>query len=269
MNSQKVKNPFLSSLAIQIRVVKALIRREYITLSGKSGLGFLMLFGEPLVVMLFVMIMVGRSKIHATTDFPAYDFIISGWGILWLARYPIQRMGGALLGNASFLYHRNIKIFDILAARTLLMMGASVTSFVIIFILYMAISPSISIYNVYYIFFSFAYVEWYTFNICIITGILTGYTFLGDKVSILMSIIHLFASGAFFMVTWLPQEIQGYVLLSPLVDATEMMRYGFYGDKVECLFSISYMLCFNLFMSYFCLRRTYVLTKTRSLILDS
>ena len=51
MNSQKVKNPFLSSLAIQIRVVKALIRREYITLSGKSGLGFLMLFGEPLVVM--------------------------------------------------------------------------------------------------------------------------------------------------------------------------------------------------------------------------
>lgn len=259
---------FRASLTVQIRVIKALIRREYITLSGKSGFGFVLLFGEPFIVMLFVMGIVAHSKMHSKMSFPVYDFVVSGWGILWLCRYPLQRMGGVIIGNASFLYHRNIKIFDILIARTILMLSASLMSFVLIFIGYILIVPTLEIYNFSYILISLFFTCWYTISICLLTGMLTGYCFLAEKVAPLVALVHVFISGSFFMVSWLPKSYQKIALLSPLIDATEMMRYGFYGDKVLCLFDIPYTIAFNLFLTFFTLRLTYVMTKTRNLILE-
>lgn len=259
---------FRRSLSVQMRIIQALIRREYITLSGKSGMGFLILFGEPFMIMLFVMIIIAHNRLHAKLSFPIYDFVLSGWGIMWLCRYPLQRMGGAILGNASFLYHRNIKILDILISRSFLMLSASVVSFVLIFILYLLIVPSIEIYQPLYIALSLFYTCWYTLCICIIFGGLAGYSSLGDKFPILIAIIHVFISGSFFMVAWLPPNMQRIALLSPLIDMTEIMRYGFFGDRVPCMFDIPYITMANLALTFIALRLTYVLSKTKNVILE-
>lgn len=267
MSKQQI-NQFLQSLSIQTRVIKALIRREYITLSGKSGFGFLMLLGEPFVVMSFVMGFVSYSRLHTKTTFPIFDFVISGWGIQWICRYPLQRMGGAIIGNASFLYHKNIKVLDILISRSILMISAAMLSLSVIFVLYLMLFHTGEFYDILYILAALLYTLWYTLVICVFAGLLSAYTTLGDKVPILLSILQVFITGSFFMVTWIPETYRTAILALPLVNATEMMRYGFYGDKIRCIYSVPYMLFHVLCFTYITVRLVYIMPKKRSLQLE-
>jgi len=48
-------------------------------------------------------------------------------------------------------------------------------------------------------------------------------------------------SGAAFMVDWLPQNLQHWILLIPMVNAVEMLREGFFGDVVHTHYDAGYM----------------------------
>ena len=53
-------------------------------------------------------------------------------------------------------------------------------------------------------------------------------------------------SGAVFMVDWMPQYAQKFVLLLPMVHGVEMIRSGYFGPLVKAHYDIGYMVTFDL-----------------------
>jgi ABC-type polysaccharide/polyol phosphate export permease len=48
------------------------------------------------------------------------------------------------------------------------------------------------------------------------------------------------------MVGWLPVEVQNILLMSPLVNAVELLREGYFGMSVKAQYSVSYTVTVNL-----------------------
>ena len=48
-------------------------------------------------------------------------------------------------------------------------------------------------------------------------------------------------SGAAFMVDWMPQKLQKFVLLLPMVHGTEILREGWFGNVVRTHYDLTYM----------------------------
>jgi capsular polysaccharide transport system permease protein len=86
-----------------------------------------------------------------------------------------------------------------------------------------------------------------------ICGILGAAFSFGSRVVILVGVAHVFLTGAFFMLAWIPEGYRKILLLFPMVHATEMMRDGLFGDFVETYYSIGYLLAANLVLTYIAL----------------
>lgn len=252
---------FTDALRIQFRVLNALVRREFIAMCGRQGLGFLMMFIEPFVLIVFIMgLVLVRSQRLAHT-FPLLSFVVSGWGIMYLCRLPIQRVGPAVSANVSFLVHRQITVLDIVVARSIMMVFSVLTCIVFIFLIYLIFLLDTRIYSPEHIVLGFFYCIWYSFVSCMVTATVCSYTVLGNKFLLPFAASHVFLTGAFFMVDWLPSSVHHLVLLLPMVNATEMVRYGMFGNIITCYFSGEYVFFFMIFYTFFSLRFLYVKTK--------
>lgn len=240
----------LESWRIQCRVIIALMQRHFIAMYGRSGVGFLMLFIEPLILMVCLVALITVRKMRSHVTFPLLAFALSGWGILWICRYPINKMGSAVYGNISFLYHRYIKLLDLLISRATMLVMATLTSFIFLYAIYKAVIDDYD-YDIFYIFISLIIALWYTFSMSLIAGIIATYCKMGDKILIVLSVFHAFTTGSFFMVDWVPQQYQSMLLLFPLVNVTEMMRYGMFGDRVQCHFDLMYPVICNIVLTFF------------------
>lgn len=246
---------FRNALKIQIRVQKALIRREFIAMNGRQGLGFLMLFAEPLVIMAFLMTLgVFRNVPHMGAGFPVFSFVISGWGVMWLCRYPIQRVGAAIVANLSFLAHRQITVLDLVFSRCLLMVAAVMVSLSFIYLIFITFLVDSRCNDSGIIMLGLLFALWYSFVSSVLAVAVSSYTILGSKFIILFAASHIFITGAFFMVDWLPLRYQGLILLFPMVHATEMIRDGMFGNLIKCHYNIAYTSIFLLVYTYFSFR---------------
>ena len=108
---------FCRGVAIQWRVVGALLIREIYSRFGRESLGFAWIVAEPLVFalpVLFVWRAVRDPHEHGLSLVP---FLWSGYLPLLLFRH----LGGRILlfirANVPLLYHQRVKIFDIFIAR--------------------------------------------------------------------------------------------------------------------------------------------------------
>ncbi len=254
---------FSRDLRVQIRVIKALVKREFIALYGRRGLGFLMMFAEPLVIMGVVMGIVAYSRLRQPSTFPVLSFVLTGWGIMWMCRYPVQRMSGVLRANASFLYHRQITVLDIFFGRTILSIFSTLVSFVLLFLLNQALLGDFSFHDPMAIVVSLLLVIWYTAGMCLLCALLSSYTPLGDRIILVVAAGHIFLTGAFAMMDWLPADLRTLVLYLPMANATELMRFGFFGDIVTCYYDIKYIVFFNIVLTYFTLQLFFSMKNTR------
>ena len=68
------------------------------------------------------------------------------------------------------------------------------------------------------------------------------YTEVFDRVTHLFTYLSLPVTGAFFMVFWLPTELQNAVLWVPTVHVFELVRDGQYGTRVPTHHDVGYVL---------------------------
>lgn len=246
---------FLQALKVQIRVLKALIRREFIAMNGRQGAGFLVLFAEPIIIIGFIMtLIVTRTGKNFGVGFPIYAFALSGWGIMWLVRYPIQRTGPAIVANLSFLAHRQITVLDLAVSRSLLILFAVLASLGVIVVIYATFLIEVRINEPGLIVLGLLFTLWYSFVSSVFAVAISTYTALGPKFAPLFSIFHVFTTGAMYMVEWLPAKWHSAALLFPMINVTEMTRDGMFGDVAICHYDIKYTFIFMLFYTAFTFR---------------
>src|SRR5271167_4078655 len=130
------KQSLLQCLRIQRRVMHALLMREVITRFGRENLGVLWLVGEPMLFTLGVATLWTAAGLHHGSPIPIVAFAVTGYSSVLMWRNSANRSGGAITQNKQLLFHRNVRVIDVLLTRIVIEIGGATGSFIMLSILF-------------------------------------------------------------------------------------------------------------------------------------
>ena len=240
MSSNVSTRPF-RALGAQIRVIKALILRDLSSRHEGTSSGLLWTLAEPIIITVIVLLYhwAGGSS-HTSSTVPVAAFVLTGYSPHLLLRHTGVAGITAINGNAPLLYHRFIHFTDFVFAKFLLEIFYVFLSFLIIYVAFFGFGILHLPLDMNYFYLGWFLHTWFAFAICLI------FTGGGLRWTIVRSIFQPFTYlmipvyGAFFMLYWLPQKTQYFLLFFPPMDATEILRRGYFGTTVPTHFDIPY-----------------------------
>lgn len=238
--------PLLRSLAVQARVVRALLLREVITRFGRKNLGVLWLFLEPMLFTLGISLLWTSAGLHHGSAMPIVAFAITGYSSVLMWRNTVTRCTSAIEQNLGLLYHRNVQVLDVFLARSVLETTGVIASFGLLslaFTLAGAIEAPVDPAKVVL---GLALLAWLGASLGLLIGSAVAYSELVYRLWVPISYLLFPISGAAFMVDWLPAAAQKTVLLLPMVHGVELLRDGYFGDTVHTHYDIGYLAGCNL-----------------------
>ena len=241
---------FKESLMIQMRVIGALLMREIITRYGRNNIGFLWLFIEPLMMTMFIVMMWKFARADQISSLNIVAFVLTGYPMAMMWRNASNRAIGAISGNMSLLYHRNVRVLDTILARVLLeVAGATIAQLAIMAVL-LAMRWIEWPVDIFYMLLAWLLMALFALGLgLLICSIAFKFDAFG-KLWGTFSFVMLPLSGAFFFVSTLPQQAQEYVLWIPMVHGTEMFRQGYFGSSILTMENPWYLLLCDLVLLF-------------------
>lgn len=232
---------FMRSLAIQRRVIGALLMREVITRFGRDNLGVLWLVGEPMLFTLGVAGLWAAAGMNHGAGIPIVAFAITGYSSVLVWRNTVNRCSSAIQANLNLLYHRNVRTTDVMVTRILLEVAGATGSFLVLSIFFMSIEWLSTPVDLLQVLFGWLMLVWFGASLALTMGALTSYSHIVERLWHPAAYLLFPLSGAAFMVEWLPPAAQKFVLLLPMVHGVEMVREGYFGNTVRTHYDVAYM----------------------------
>lgn len=237
--------PLSESWAIQRRVFGALLMREILTRYGRHNIGFLWLFAEPMLFTLGVTALWTIAGLHKVSSLPIVAFAVTGYSSVLLWRSMPSRCISAIEPNLPLLYHRNVRLIDVFAARIALEAVGTTISFVGLVVLFRGLEWLAFPEDVLLVAAGWLMLAWFGAGLALILGALSGTSELVEKFWHPAAYILFPLSGAAFLVDSLPSAAQQAVLLLPMVHGVECLREGYFGSKVVTHYDLTYMAAWN------------------------
>jgi capsular polysaccharide transport system permease protein len=230
-----------AALRVQLRVMGALTLRELGTRFGRDNLGYLWLFVEP------ALLGGGVGLLHHLTGHtmpggldPGAFFVI-GYIPFYLLRGVVNHAPSVIPANQSLLYHRQVTLLDIMSARSLLD-GAATFGAMLGFLLFFGLingnwppEPAKLVLGM-------VFMLGLAHGLAMLIATGSVYTDLFDRLTHLFSYLSMPLTGAFYMVFWLPTEMQRMVLWIPTVHCFELVRNGQFGTQVPTHYDLVYVI---------------------------
>jgi capsular polysaccharide transport system permease protein len=226
---------------LQCRVIGALLLREMSGRFGRENLGFVWIFIEPALLggMIGIMHHVTGHGLPGGID--VLSFWVLGYIPFYLFRAVVNRAPGAIVSNQSLLFHRRITILDIMIARNLLD-GAAVLGAMAVFVLVLGAATGTWPEEPAKLVLAMALMLGVAHGLSLLIAAGAVYTELFDRLTHLITYLAMPLLGCFFMVFWLPTELQEIALWNPTVHCFELMRRGQFGTAVPTFFDIPFVL---------------------------
>lgn len=240
----------LRSLAIQRRVLHALLMREVITRFGRENLGVLWLVAEPMMFTLGVATLWSLMKTGHGSTLPIVAFAITGYSSVLMWRNTVNRCTGGIAANVNLLYHRNVRVIDVMVTRILLEMAGATASFVILTLVFLAVEWIAPPSDLLLVLAGWGMLAWFGAGLGLLLGSAAALSELVDRFWHPASYLLFPLSGAAFMVEWVPQAFADIVLWLPMIHAVELIREGFFGDLVRTHHDMGYMAVCNLLLTF-------------------
>jgi capsular polysaccharide transport system permease protein len=237
------------SLRVQRRVLHALLMREIITRFGRENLGVLWLVGEPMLFTLGVASLWTAVGLHHRSPIPIVAFAVTGYSTVLMWRNSASRAGSAVHANKQLLYHRNVQIIDVLLTRILIEIGGATCSFILLSSVFIFIGWMPAPLDMLEIIFAWVMLAWFGTGLAVLIGAASAFSEMVERLWHPVSYLLFPLSGAAFMVAWLPNGLQKFVLLLPMVNGIEILREGYFGRVVPPHYSVGYMAACNLLLT--------------------
>ncbi len=222
-------------------VVGALMLRELHTRYGRENIGFLWIIGEPLLFCLGVTAFWSAVRPSYEHGIPVPSFVLTGYAPLMLWRHAVTRSVLCFTANASLLYHKQLGVLDLLAARIVLETVGSIVAFVVVALLFSvfdAYTPPKD-FGLFYL--GWFYMILFSAGCAIVFACASEMADWVEKITTVTGYLMIPVSGFAFMVDWLPPRARVYALYMPSVHAYEMIRGGQYGSSVVIHYDLAYV----------------------------
>lgn len=238
------------SLSIQARVIGALLMREIITRYGRHNVGFMWLFLEPMLFTLGVTALwVATKGLHGST-LPIVAFAVTGYSSVLLWRNCASRCAGAIAPNLALMFHRNVRVIDLFAARILLEVAGGTVSLIGLSAMFIAVGWMTMPADLLRMAFGWLLLAWFGAALGIVVGSLVERSEIVDRLWHTITYLLFPLSGAATMVDWLPTAAQQVVLWLPMVHGVEMLRHGYYGGLVRTYEDPGYLMLCNVVLTF-------------------
>ena len=239
--SSGASSSLLQSWAVQRRIIGALLMREILTRYGRHNIGFLWLFVEPMIFTLGVTTLWTLAKAAHGSNLPIVAFAVTGYSSVLLWRNMPARCIGAVQPNLSLMYHRNVKVMDVFAARLVLEAAGATMSFIALSVFFTAIGWMDLPEDIVKVMIGWVMIAWFGMSLAILLGSLSERSELIEKLWHPASYIAFPLSGAAFLVDALPKPAQEFVLWFPMVHGVEYLREGYFGQSIRAHYDLAYM----------------------------
>lgn len=237
-------NPsLLRSLAIEKRVIGALLMREILTRYGRKNIGFLWLFAEPMIFTLLITGLWTAMRSFHGSSIPIVAFGITGYSSVLLWRNMPARCIKAIEPNSALLYHRHVRPLDIYLSRVLLEAAGATISFMLLSLTLMFCGFVDPPEDVLTVIGGWLLMGWFGIGLGILIGAASESVVMIEKVWTPISYISFPLSGVAFLVDAMPTEARDLVLLIPMTHGIEMIRDGYFGSAFRAHYSVPYLLC--------------------------
>ena len=226
---------------IQRQVIGALLLREMSTRFGRENLGFLWLFVEPALLGGAVGMMHHLSGHGLPGGIDIMSFWVLGYIPYYLFRAVVNRAPTAIVSNQSLLFHRRITILDIMLSRNLLE-GGAVLGAMAVFVLLLGAATGTWPEQPAKMVAGMALMLGFSHGLSLLLAAGSVYSEMFERLTHLVTYLTLPILGCFFMVFWLPTELQKIALWIPTVHCFELMREGQFGKAVPTHYDLGYLL---------------------------
>jgi capsular polysaccharide transport system permease protein len=230
----------------QLRVLKALMLRELTTRFGRENIGFLWMMVEPLLFAVLVGLLWRAIKGPFEYGVDIIAFVVSGYIPLVLFRSSVSRAVSSFAANSSLLYHRQIKVLDLILVRFAIeLIGHSMAYLFVVITLYQfGFFPWP--YDLSYVLLGWGYYAIFTFAAVLVIAPLSEMSDVIEKLIPVTTYLMVPFSGTFYIVGSLYEDVATVVLYSPPVHGMEMMRYGVFGPSIDPQYDYVYPLAVSL-----------------------
>jgi capsular polysaccharide transport system permease protein len=240
---------FFDALRIQGRVIRALLMWEVVTRYGRDNLGFLWLFLEPMIFTLAVTALWSATGLGHTVHLPIVAFALTGYSSVLLWRNSASRCCLAIPATAGLLYHRPVRVLDILLTKILLEVAGATISFVVLGALWIGIGWAEPPNDVMVVLGAWLLLAWFGGALGLILGALTAFSEIAERLWHPTAYILFPLSGAIFMAEWLAPEFRQFVLWLPMVHGVELLREGYFGSVIRTHYDVQFMIAVCLGMT--------------------
>jgi ABC-type polysaccharide/polyol phosphate export permease len=236
-------------LRIQSRVIAALFMREVLTRFGRHNIGFLWIFVEPMLFTLGVTTLWYFARANHGSSLPIVAFALTGYSSVLLWRNMPGRCVAAIEPNLALLFHRQVRLIDVYAARILLEGVGATVSFVLLSVVYIGLEWMKPPEDLLKVVAAWLLLAWFGGALALVIGTAAFFSETVEKLWHPASYIVFPLSGSAFLVEVLPPAGQKVVLILPMVHGIELLREGYFGSKVHSIYNIGYMVNVTLAMT--------------------
>jgi capsular polysaccharide transport system permease protein len=223
---------FGAALGLNLRVLGALLMREGIVKYGHHNLGFFWVMGEPLFLTVGVMGMWALSGRLDGHNIGIVPMALSGYVNLTLWRHLTGRAVHIIRENVGLLFHRNVRVFDVLLAHNVLEILGLATAFLIAYVPLALLGILDPMRDPLTLIGGYLLNAWFGLAVGLIISGLSELWMPVQQFVPPMLYITLPFTGAFYMVCWVPQRWREALLWSPLVNTQEMFRSGMFSPDI-------------------------------------
>lgn len=239
-----------SSWKINQRVIGALLLRELLTRYGRNNIGFLWLFLEPMLFIVAITIIWSALRVVHASSIPIVAFALTGYSSLLMWRNMPGRCVGALRANMPLLFHRQVTVLDIYAARILLEFMATSTSFVALGIVFYAMDWLTPPEDAMQVALGWLLLGWFGAGLALtVAGLSEKYEIIG-KLWPPMSYFLMPLSGVAYIADALPPNAREIALYLPMFNALEYLREGWFGSLMNAHYDVPYVIIVNLVLTF-------------------
>jgi capsular polysaccharide transport system permease protein len=215
-------------LSVQLSVIGALMLRELHTRFGRENIGYLWLIGEPMLLAAAVAALHSGDKLGAFGTLEPVPFALIGYTLFIMFRSIVSRAESVIEANRPLFYHRQVTLFDMLAARAALEGAATTLALAVLlslaWALDMAQAPARPLALALAIFYLWAF----SFGLSMLVTALCFKSHAASRLIHPLLYLSLPLSGAFFVLDWIPLPYQGWLAWFPLVQIFEQARLGMF-----------------------------------------
>jgi ABC-type polysaccharide/polyol phosphate export permease len=172
-------------------------------------------------------------------------------------RNSVSQASSAVLQNRALLYHRNVRVLDVLLTRIALEIGGATGSLLTLTLIFCYLGKLPLPEDPLVVLEGWVMLGWFGTSLAVLLGAASATTEIVHRLWHPISYVLFPMSGAAFMVEWMPRGLQPFILFLPMVHGTELLRDGWFGHTVKTHHDVAYMagVCLALSMAAMLVQR--------------